>query len=123
MPTHPEPVVEYVNSHWQGAWTNGYRVVLKTADSSRPGIFRAELDVYYQGVLITTEGVDLLSATSRQTVGVNLASRNGTGIIAWADNLACFYTNLHEAMVQAGTDIWAQALTADDFLKQVEDDI
>ena len=123
MPKHPEPVVTSVGGSWQGEWTNGYLIVLKTADTSRPGSFRAELDVYYQGTLLTTEGVDLLSPTSRQTFGVSLASRNGTAPLVWDDNLIHFYGNLQEAMAQAAVSPWAQAITAAEFVAQNEAEV
>src|SRR5215510_8320852 len=90
------PVVTQVDGHWQGTWDDGYALRVNTYDASRPGVFRAELDVFYQDTYITALGVDFLHARSQEEVCVALGARNSVTPIVWDDRLGHFYRLLRQ---------------------------
>src|SRR5262245_29886333 len=124
MPTITVPVVTQVDGHWQGAWEDGYTLVLNTYDASRSGIYRVELDVLYQGSYLTTEGADLLNRRSREDFMVAMSARNGVAPIGWDDRLVGFYKELRQKQTpQSGQSPWAEAQTAKAFLLHEEQDL
>src|SRR5215510_9567540 len=92
-----EPVVTYVEGHWRGEWNDGYLVIVQTYDDTRHGVFRAEIEVRYQGVYLNTLTVDLLSAHGREQFSMAMASRNGAAPVTWDGRLGDFYHGLREA--------------------------
>jgi hypothetical protein len=89
-----EPKVEFVDNYWRGTWSDTYIFVLKKADAARTGHYYTEIEVWYQGQLLTGLGVDLLDPHSRNDRGADLAQYNGCGVSIWADRFHAFYANL-----------------------------
>jgi hypothetical protein len=104
-PPLTEPLVTCPDGLWQGAWTDGYRILIKQLDATRIGTCRAELEVHHGKVYVTTLAVDLLNARSQEEFGVALAGRNGVAPVVWTDRLSHLYRNLQEAQTRTHVSV------------------
>jgi AAA domain len=119
-----DPLVTQVDGHWQGQWDDGYTVLIHTEDTSRAGIYRAELEVLYQGTSLNAQTVDLLSARSREEFHVAMAARNGATPVVWDLRLGAFYRELRAQQARMPAyNPWTHVQTAQAFLQQQDEDL
>jgi archaellum biogenesis ATPase FlaH len=118
-----EPKVTCPNGKWRGEWTNGYTVIMQEVDHTRTGIYRAVLEVEYQGKPVYAQTVDLLNGRDREQFQMGMAARNGVSPVAWDMLLTDFYRELRKAQATMPTaNPWACAATAQDFCQQEDTD-
>jgi hypothetical protein len=88
------PVVTCPDGRWRGDWPDGYAVIVKNYDASRPGIYRAELEVLHQENYLNTLTVDLLSSRAREEFSIAMGACNGITPVVWDSRLGNLYRNL-----------------------------
>jgi AAA domain len=118
------PVITAPDGHWRGDWPDGYAVIVKNYDASRPGIYRAELEVLYQETYLNTLTVDLLSSRAREEFSIAMGALNGITPVVWDSRLGNLYRNLQVTQAPMPAQApWAQARTAKEFLLHEDQDL
>jgi hypothetical protein len=113
MTTGPEIVVTPIGTNWSVTCPDGYRILVKNPDRSRPLAYRAKTVVHFEERHLRTATIDFLSLRDLESFALRLAALNGIPAVDWEDRLQQVYTKIHEQMVPEGDGPQAILLQAD----------
>jgi Protein of unknown function (DUF3987) len=98
--------VTLVGADWQVGWPDGYRLVFRDLDVSRPRVFAAETVAYYGDHKLLAQTIDALRSHDRRAFREDLAGVNGLPPANWDERIGHGCELVREAIAMTGEPEW-----------------